>query len=139
MSSKHIQYLLASVFFVLGGWCLVSPSSVMKLAITPQYQSEAAIVPILMGAFGAQAVIAGVFAASSTFTKTTYVAYAVMLLPFFVFDYWFYVVDPLLTSVGLLDALGNIVMLVLCYLGWRAVGLETKVEDSARVTVSSSA
>lgn len=139
MSSKHIQYLLASVFFVLGGWCLVSPSSVMKLAITPQYQSEAAIVPILMGAFGAQAVIAGVFAAFSTFTKTTYVAYAVVLLPFFVFDYWFYMVDPLLTSVGLLDALGNIVMLVLCYLGWRAVGLEMKVEGLARVTVSSSA
>jgi hypothetical protein len=139
MSSKHIQYLLASVFFVLGAWCLVSPSSVMKLAITPQYQSEAAIVPVLMGAFGAQAVIAGVFAAFSTFTKTTYVVYAIVLLPFFVFDYWFYLVDPLLTSVGLLDALGNIIMLVLCYLGWRAADVEMNVEGSVRVTVSTSA
>jgi hypothetical protein len=111
----------------------------MKLAITPQHQSEAAIVPVLMGAFGGQAVIAGVFAAFSIFTKTTYVAYAVVLLPFFVFDYWFSVVDPLLTSVGLLDALGNIVMLVLCYLGWRAVDVGSNVEGSARVTVSSSA
>jgi hypothetical protein len=84
-----------------------------------------------------QAVIAGVFAAFSTFTKTTYIAYAVALLPFFVFDYWFYVVDPLLTSVGVLDGLGNIVILVLCYLGWRAVGVETNVEASGRVTVSS--
>jgi hypothetical protein len=92
-----------------------------------------------MGAFGAQAVIAGVFAAFSTFTKTTYVAYAIVLLPFFVFDYWFYVVDPLLTAVGLMDALGNIIMLVLCYLGWRAADVETNVEGSARVTVSSSA
>jgi hypothetical protein len=132
MSSKQIQYLLASVFFVLGGWCLISPASVMALAITPNYQSDAAIVSILMQAFGAQALIAGVFAAFSTFTKTTYAAYALVLLPFFVFDYWFYVVDPLLTSVGLLDALGNILMLALCYLGWRALDTETIAENPAR-------
>jgi hypothetical protein len=139
MSSKHIQYLLASVFFVLGGWCLVSPSSVMALAITPQYQSDAAIVSILMAAFGAQALIAGVFAAFSNFTKATYVAYGIALLPFFVFDYWFYVVDPLLTWVGLLDGLGNIVMLSLCYLGWRALDAEATAESPKRRTVPRSA
>jgi hypothetical protein len=139
MYSRHIQSLLASVFFVLGGWCLVSPSSVMALAITPQYQSDAAIVPILMAAFGAQALIAGVFAAFSNFTKATYVAYGMALLPFFVFDYWFYVVDPLLTWVGLLDALGNIVMLSLCYLGWRALDAEASPGSSQRLTVPWSA
>ena len=139
MSSKQIQYLLASVFFVLGGWCLVSPSSVMALAITSQHQSDAAIVPILMAAFGAQALIAGVFAAFSTFTKATYVAYGMALMPFFVFDYWFYVVDPLLTWVGLLDALGNIVMLSLCYLGWRALDAEATAGSSQRLVVPFSA
>jgi hypothetical protein len=111
----------------------------MALAITPQYQSDAAIVPILMAAFGAQALIAGVFAAFSTFTKATYVAYGMALLPFFVFDYWFYVVDPLLTWVGLLDALGNIVMLSLCYLGWRALDAEASPGSSQRLTVPWSA
>jgi len=139
MSSKHIQYLLGSVFFVLGGWCLVSPSSVMALAITSQYQSDAAIVPILMAAFGAQALIAGVFAAFSIFTKATYIAYGIALLPFFVFYYWFYIVDPLLTWVGLLDALGNVIMLSLCYLGWRALDAEATAGSSQRVTVQSSA
>jgi hypothetical protein len=139
MSSRHIQSLLASVFFVLGGWCLVSPSSVMALAITPQYQSDAAIVPILMAAFGAQALIAGVFAAFSNFTKATYVAYGMALLPFFVFDYWFYVVDPLLTWVGLLDAMGNVVMLSLCYLGWRALDAEATAGNSQRLVVPRSA
>lgn len=120
MSDRAIQLALASVFFVLGGWCLISPSSVLDLAITPEYRSDAPIVPVLMGAFGAQALIAGLFAAFSQFTKTTYLVYGLALLPFFMFDYWFYFVEPMLTKVGLLDALGNVVMLVMCALGWRA-------------------
>ena len=86
----------------------------------PAYRSEAPIVPILMGAFGAQALIAGTFAAFSQFTKRTFIAYGVVLLPFFAFDYYFYAVEPMLTEVGLLDAAGNLIMLALCYLGWRA-------------------
>jgi len=41
-----------------------------------------------------------------------------------VFDYWFYVVDPVFTRLGMLDAVGNVVMLGLCGLGWRAAGRE---------------
>lgn len=121
MTSKQIQYALAAIFVVLGGWCLLSPASVMALAIRPEYQSDDAIVAVLLGAFGAQALIAGLFAASSTFTRTTYAAYAIALLPFFIFDYWFYAVEPMLTWIGLLDAVGNVVMLALCVMGWRAL------------------
>jgi len=119
MSVRQIQYLLASIFFILGGWCVVAPSSVLTLAITPAYRSDAPIVPILMGAFGAQAMIAGTFAAFATFTRATFAAYAVVLIPFFLFDYWFYAVEPMLTSIGLLDVAGNLAMLVLCWMGWR--------------------
>ena len=120
MSVRALQYSLASVFFLLGGWCLISPSSVLQLAIRPEYQSDAPIVPILMGAFGAQALIAGLFAAFSEFRKRTFAAYAIGLLPFFVFDYYFYAVEPMLTLVGLLDAAGNVAMLALCLAGWKA-------------------
>ena len=120
MTVRTIQYLLASVFFILGGWCLISPSSVLQLAIRPEYQSDAPIVPVLMGAFGAQALIAGLFAAFSDFRKRTFAAYAIGLLPFFVFDYYFFAVEPMLTAVGLLDAAGNVVMLALCVVGWKA-------------------
>jgi len=119
MTARQCQYLLASVFFVLGGWCLLSPASVLALAIRPEYQSSAPIVPILVGAFGAQALIAGLFAAFSTFTRRTFAAYGVALLPFFVFDYYFYAVEPMLTAIGLLDALGNVAMLALCVVGWK--------------------
>ena len=122
MTVQRIQYLLASVFFILGGWCVISPASVMALTIRPDYRTEHPLVLIALGAFGAQAMIAGVFAAFSRFTRATFLAYGIALLPFFVFDYWFYVVRPVFTVVGLLDAVGNVVMLGLCVLGWRAAG-----------------
>ena len=122
MSVRAIQWCLASVFFVLGGWCLLSPASVLALTITPEYRSEAPIVPILIGAFGAQALIAGLFAAFARFDRATFLAYSLALMPFFVFDYWFYAVEPMLTSIGLLDFAGNLAMLGLCVLGWRAAG-----------------
>jgi hypothetical protein len=125
MTVRRIQWLLASVFFVLGGWCVVSPSSVMALTIRPERQTDAPIALLALGAFGAQAMIAGLFAAFSRFTRATFLAYGIGLLPFFVFDWWFYVVDPVFTPLGMLDAVGNVVMLGLCVIGWRAAGRES--------------
>lgn len=122
MSSERIQYLLAAIFFVLGGWCLVSPSTVLDLAIRPEWRSDDPIVPILVAAFGAQALIAGLFAATARFTRTTFALYGAALLPFFLFDYYYYAVEPMLTGIGLLDAAGNVLMLVLCWLGWKRAG-----------------
>ena len=122
MTIPRIQLGLASVFFILGGWCLVSPATVLALTIRPSYQSSAPIVPFLVGCFGAQAMIAGLFAAYSRFTATTFLAYGIGLLPFFAFDYWFYFVQPVLTPLGMMDALGNLIMLALCVAGWRKSG-----------------
>ena len=74
MTARTAQYSLASVFFVLGGWCLIAPRMVMELAFTPAYQSSAPVVPILIAGFGAQAVLAGIFAAFSNFTRRTFLA-----------------------------------------------------------------
>lgn len=119
MSVRTIQWAIAAVFFVLGGWCLVSPASVMALTIRPEYRSDDFIALFALGCFGAQAILAGLFAAFSRFTKATFLAYGLALLPFFVFDYWFFAVRPVLTLVGMLDGVGNLIMLGLCVLGWR--------------------
>lgn len=116
--SRSVQHCLAAVFLLLGGWCLLAPNSVLDLAIRPAYRTGAPLEVLLMGAFGAQAVIAGLFATFSRFTRTTFLVYGIALLPFFVFDVWFYAVTPMLTEVGLLDAVGNIVMLAACVAGW---------------------
>ena len=119
MSTRSLQHVLASVFFILGGWCLLAPASVLALCIRPEYRSDAPIVPVLVACFGAQALIAGLFAATARFTRATFLAYGLALLPFLGFDVWFYAIDPLLTQIGLLDVAGNLVMLGVCWLGWR--------------------
>ena len=119
MSVTAIQRLLAAVFLVLGGWCVIAPESVLDLTIRPQFRVNAPIESFLTAGFGAQALIAGLFAATARFTRTTFMAYGLALLPFLVFDYWFYRVEPVLTPIGLIDAVGNLIMLALCYAGWR--------------------
>ena len=72
MSPRNIQYAIAAVFFTLGGWCLIAPQSVIDLTIRPDYRPDDAIAPLLIGCFGAQACIAGLFAAFSIFTRATF-------------------------------------------------------------------
>jgi len=119
MTVRQIQWALASVFFILGGWALVAPRSVIELTFLPEYRVGTPILPFAIGCFGAQAMISGLFAAFSRFTRATFLAYGIALLPFFVFNWWFTFVDPVFTTIGLLDAVGNVIMLVLCVIGWR--------------------
>jgi len=119
MTPFRIQRFIAAVFFILGGWCLVAPGMVADMTLTPAYRGDDLVIPILIGCFGAQAMIAGLFAAFSRFTGATFLAYGVALLPFFVFDSWFYFVRPVFNEFILLDLAGNLIMLALCYVGWR--------------------
>lgn len=120
MSTLTYQRFIASVFFILGGWALVAPSSVIALCIRPEWHDGGRLAPFAIGCFGAQALIAGLFAAFSRFTPRTFLAYAIGLIPFFVFDLWFTFVDPVLTLLGgMLDGIGNIIMFVLCWLGYK--------------------
>lgn len=121
MTPTRIQWALAAVFFIPGGWALVAPRSVIDLTFRPQYRSGGTILPFVVACFGSQAVISGLFAAFSKFTRTTFLAYAIALLPFFWFDWWFTLVHPVFTAVGLLDAVGDVMMLVFRLMGWRAL------------------
>lgn len=119
MTPRQIQYAIAAVFFVLGGWCLVAPQSVIDVTPNPAYRPHDEIAPLLVACFGAQACIAGLFAALSVFTKRTFLAYGIAVLPFFAFDWWFYAVKPVFNGFLVLDAIGNAIFVVLCWLGWR--------------------
>lgn len=121
MRRTVIQGLIAAVFFVLGGWCLIAPTHMASLVFRPEYRLDHPIVPIIIGCFGAQAMISGLFAAFARFTKATFLAYAIGVLPFFWFNYHFYFVEPVFTKLIFLDAIGNVVFLVLCVYGYLTV------------------
>ncbi|HEY5713378.1 MAG TPA: hypothetical protein VIT38_15895 [Allosphingosinicella sp.] len=119
MTVRNIQWAIAAVFFILGGWALLAPQSVIDLTLLPEFRTGTPILPFAIACFGAQALIAGLFAAFARFTRATFLAFGIALIPFFVFDWWFTFVDPVFTRLGLLDALGNVVMLAMCVVGWR--------------------
>jgi hypothetical protein len=119
LTARRIQWGIAAVFFVLGGWALLAPRSVIELTFLPEYRVGTPILPFAVACFGAQALIAGLFAALSRFTRATFLAYGIALVPFFIFNYYFTFVDPVFTMLGLVDAAGNALMLALCVLGYR--------------------
>jgi len=124
MTVARIQWAIGAVFFVLGGWALLAPGSVIDLTLLPQYRTGTPILPFAIACFGAQALLSGLFAAFSRFTPATFLAFGIALLPFFVFDVWFTWIDPVFTPVGWLDAVGNFVMLGLCVVGWKRAKAE---------------
>jgi hypothetical protein len=116
--ARRWQLLIAAIFVGLGGWCLVAPMSVVDLTVRPEVRNDLPLTAITIGAFGAQAMLVGLVAATSRFTATTFLALGLAMLPFFVFDWWYYAVRPMFNELILLDVFGNIAMLGACARGW---------------------
>jgi hypothetical protein len=119
MKSIHIQRLIALPYLILGGWCLIAPAMVERLTVSPSYQHLSPTSALMMGCFGAQAVLGGLFVWFSIFTRRTFLIYAIALLPFFWFNYWFVFVVPVFNQWMALDFVSNAAMLGLSLWGWR--------------------
>ena len=124
MSALTAQRLIAAVFLILGGWALFAPQSVIDLAVTPEYRDDGFLTRFAMACFGAQACIFGVMSLVVRYTSRGFLVFALILLPFFVFDWYFHSVVRVLNSVGMLDLVGNIAMFAFALYGWRRARAE---------------
>ena len=119
MTSKHIQLALAALFLGLGGWCLIAPHSIERLVLRPEYQHLSATSALLLGCFGAQAVLGGIVIALSQFTPRTFLIFGLVgSLPFFAVNWYFVFVSRMFTQWMLLDFVGNIGILTCGLLGY---------------------
>jgi hypothetical protein len=118
LSPVAAQRLIAVPFLVLGAWCLLMPNMVERLGVRPEYYHGSPTTALFIGCFGAQAVLSGLFAAFSRFTRTTFLVYGIALLPFFGFNYWFVFEVPVFNRWMLLDFVSNAAMLALCVVGY---------------------
>lgn len=121
LTPRRAQTLLASVFLVLGGWCLITPHTVESLVLRPDYQHLSVSSAVLFGCFGAQAVLCGIVILFSRFTPRTFLVFGLFAsVPFFLFNAYFYFVVEMFTDWMLLDFIGNLLILSLCLYGARS-------------------
>lgn len=109
MKSRHVQYLLAAIFAGLGGWCLIDPHSVERLVLRPEFQHLSATSGLLMGCFGAQAVLVAIIIAFSEFTPRTFLVFGLLgSIPFFIFNWYFVFIAQMFTPFMAIDFVGNL-------------------------------
>ena len=118
MTPLLAQRLIAAPFLVLGAWCLFFPETVERLGVRPEHYHGTSTTALFIGCFGAQAILSGLFAAFSRFTRMTFLVYGIALLPFFWFNYWFVFVVPIFNAWMALDFISNAAMLALCVAGY---------------------
>lgn len=108
-AAKRIQFALAAIFIGLGGWCLVAPQSVERLALRPEFQHMSATSALFIACFGAQAVLCGLVIALSEFKPRTFLVFGLLgSVPFFAFNWYFVFVAKMFTPWMLLDFAGNL-------------------------------
>ncbi len=128
MTAQRLQFLLALIFLVLGGWCLIFPAMVISLTFLPEFATATDQARFIMGCFGAQAVLTGTLMLTARFTPMTFLVFGLAgSIPFFAFNYWFVFVEPVLNQWMLLDFVGNLGILVTGIWGWRLSKQEQKV------------
>ncbi|WP_299191903.1 hypothetical protein [uncultured Erythrobacter sp.] len=120
------QFYIALVFLGLGGWALFFPGHVIDVAVTEAFRENTFLMRFTMACFGAQAVLFGIMALAVRWSAHGFLVFAAALLPFFWFNYHFHYVEPVLTSIGMLDFAGNLTMLIAAVIGWRAALAEVQ-------------
>ena len=109
LTSRQIQVALSAIFIVLGAWCVVAPGNVEGLMLRPEYQHQDATTHVLLGCFGAQAILAGTLLYLADLSPSAFLMFGLIgSIPFYIFFNWyFYFVQPMFTSLMLVDVLGN--------------------------------
>lgn len=116
--ARLIQFGIAAVFLMLGAWCLIAPQNVIDLSVREAHRDQGTLLSVSVAAFGAQAMLAGLLAGAARFTRTTFLCLGLSIIPFFMFDWWFYAIEPLFNEFILLDAAGNLAFITLCARGY---------------------
>ena len=110
---------MGGAYLALGIATMLAPDLMIELSVREPAQAND-LTRLIFRCFGLQASLFGLLALVCRFTRTTYIVIAAAILPVFIFDYWFYVVDPVLTLFGAaVDAIFNVVFVAMCWLGAR--------------------
>lgn len=120
MKAITIQRMLGSIFLVLGLWVLLFPGHAEQTALSPDHYIGTYTSAVLIGCFGAQAVLCSTLMFTSVFTSRTFLIFGLVgSVPFFIFNYYFLYVVPIFNNWMFLDFIGNIGILLCGIAGCR--------------------
>ncbi|ORX93564.1 hypothetical protein K493DRAFT_315934 [Basidiobolus meristosporus CBS 931.73] len=126
------QPILSTIFTGLGGWCVLFPRQILRLSFLYTPPEVEKVVEkkevtstdkwdkfhvLLTQCFGAQALLCGILLGNAVLTPRTYKVFGAAIVPFLYFDYYYFFKKPLFTRFIGLDLLGNIFMIIACYIG----------------------
>eukprot|EP00804_Cyclotella_cryptica_P031242 CCRYP_011071-RA/>CCRYP_011071-RA protein AED:0.41 eAED:0.41 QI:267/1/1/1/0/0/2/409/159 len=110
--------------------CVVSPSTSFSPLL-----SYAPILLLLVRCFGSQACLCGLLILTTTFNKRTNLYFGLAMIPYLLFDFVGYI-NGALTLLGAIgDALGNLVFVACCFLGYHkgdVQGCDSRVTGQAK-------
>lgn len=111
---------MGSVFTGMGLVTMLCPEQVTKLSFSKELLKEGCTpaLKLAMQCFGSQASLCGLLILSSRFTKRTWRNFGLAMVPYFVFDAYFWKQGALTTFGAVGDAAGNVVFSLCCYLGY---------------------
>ncbi|WP_395647709.1 hypothetical protein [Terricaulis sp.] len=117
--ARLTQYAIAAGFLSFGAVALGAPDFLRALMARPEFQTGYPIVGLAIGALGAHAVAAGLFAAFKRFASWTFIGFGVATLPILAADYWLYAKAATFNDLLFLHVGGIVAMLGLCIRGFR--------------------
>ncbi|KAL3455685.1 hypothetical protein BJX64DRAFT_294812 [Aspergillus heterothallicus] len=73
----------------MGAWCLLHPTSVLRLTLTPAYTTLERAPVLLTQCFGAQAMTCGLLLGVTQMTRKSFLAFSAAMVPYMGFNVWF--------------------------------------------------
>ncbi|KAI9101214.1 hypothetical protein DFS34DRAFT_648093 [Phlyctochytrium arcticum] len=135
-SNLQINQLLAIPFAFGGAWSLLAPDHMLRLSTTPHFyprlprsvehqqltpgkSQHARSAKLLARCFGSQALLCATCLATMAPTRLFYKVFGAAVVPFFLFDYLAVKGGALTVTGGVLDAVMNVMLVGLCWVGWK--------------------
>ena len=136
MKAFHIQLLLGLIFLFLGMWALLFAGHVEALVLAPDHFIGTTASAVLIGCFGAQAILCATLIFTTRFTAQTFLIFGLIgSIPFFIFNYYFVFISPIFTDWMMLDFVGNVGILVCGIAGWLMAKKECSLDNPSTLKV----
>lgn len=130
------QRLQGLIFLFMGGACVVAPGPLLRLSLTklPPFDNTATL--LIFQCFGAQACLCSLLLLTARMDAGAFKAWAMAMLPFLVFDAYFYQNGMLTTFGAVGDGVGNVLFIALSFHGARQAAAAAAVQKASSTKAS---